>query len=50
MISGHLPQVKCTGTTSHKTIKSSASQIIKPLPNQRQAITHDNKGYILGLL
>ena len=50
MISGHLPQVKCTGTTPYKTIKNSASQIIKSLPNQHQAITRDNYGYILGLL
>ena len=42
MISGHLPQVKRIRTTPHKTIKNSASQIIKSLPSQRQAITRDN--------
>ena len=42
MISGHLPQVKCTDTTPHKTIKNSILQIIKLLASQRQAITRDN--------
>ena len=48
MISGQVNDIRTFTTIPHKTIKNSVLQIIKLLPSQRQAITHDN--YIFGLL